>query len=144
MADDAATPAPTFSRQVATRWSDMDAYGHVNNAVYLTYLEEARDHALSQVLAAVPGETGYVIARVEVDYRHELTRDDGPVTVAITFTSLGRSSIRTRESIHGAGGTLAVESVAVLAKFNRETRTPEPWNEAERTAFLRAGAIPRA
>jgi acyl-CoA thioesterase FadM len=81
---------------------------------------------------------------VEVDYRHELTREDGPVTVATTFTILGRSSVRTRESIHGADGTLAIEAVAVLAKFDRETRNSAPWNDDERDAFLRVGAAPRA
>lgn len=144
MADDAAAQSHTFTMQVATRWSDMDAYGHINNAVYLTYLEEARDRALSQILAGVPGDTGYVIVRVEVDYRHELTRDEGPVTVAAAFTALGRSSVRTRESIHGADGTLAIEAVAVLAKFDRETRKAAPWNDAERDAFVRNGATPRA
>jgi acyl-CoA thioester hydrolase len=146
VADDAAAQphTPTFTMQVATRWSDMDAYGHINNALYLTYLEEARDRALSQILSSVPGETGYVIVRVEVDYRHELTREDGPVTVATAFTTLGQSSIRTRESIHGADGTLAIEAAAVLAKFDRETRKSAPWNDAERDAFMRAGATPRA
>lgn len=144
VADDAAPQSRSFTMQVATRWSDMDAYGHINNALYLTYLEEARDRALSEILASVPGETGYVIVRVEVDYRHELTREDGPVTVATTFTTLGRSSVRTRESIHGADGTLAIEAVAVLAKFDRETRKSAPWNHAERAAFIRVGALPRA
>ena len=144
MSDDAAAQPHTFTLQVATRWNDMDAYGHINNAVYLTYLEEARDRALSQILARVPGETGYVIVRVEVDYRHELTREDGPVTVATAFTTLGRSSVRTRESIHGADGTLAIEATAVLAKFDRETRKSAPWNVDERAAFLRVGATPRA
>ena len=142
--DDAAAQPHMFTLRVATRWNDMDAYGHINNALYLTYLEEARDRALSEILASVPGETGYVIVRVEVDYRHELTREDGPVTVATAFTSLGRSSIRTRESIHGADGTLAIEAAAVLAKFDRMTRKSVPWNDAERAAFLRAGATPRA
>lgn len=143
MADDAAAHHQ-FTMQVATRWSDMDAYGHINNAVYLTYLEEARDRALTEIFANVPGETGYVIVRVEVDYRHELRREDGPVTVATAFTTLGRSSIRTRESLRGADGTLAIEAVAVLAKFDRETRQSTPWNDAERAAFIQVGATPRA
>jgi acyl-CoA thioester hydrolase len=145
LGDDAAgaQPSHTFTMQVATRWRDMDAYGHINNAVYLTYLEEARDRALSQIFADLPGDIGYVIVRVEVDYRHELTREQGPVTVSTAFTTLGRSSVRTRESLHGADGTLAIEAVAVLAKFDRETRLSAPWSEAERAAFMQVGAIPR-
>jgi len=140
---EAAQSTHTFTMQVDTRWSDMDAYGHINNAIYLTYLEEARDRALTEIFASLPGEIGYVIVRVEVDYRHELTREQGPVTVTTTFTTLGRSSVRTRESAHGADGTLAIEAEAVLAKFDRETRLSVPWNDAERAAFRRVGATPR-
>ena len=42
------------------RWRDVDSYGHVNNAVYLTYLEEARDR---WVEATLPG-TNFVIVRM--------------------------------------------------------------------------------
>ena len=35
--------------QITVRWSDMDAYGHVNNGVYLNYLEEARDRLAGEL-----------------------------------------------------------------------------------------------
>lgn len=137
-----------FVLSVPLRWSDMDAYGHVNHANYLTYLEEARDAALSAALSAalgiVSGETGYVVARLEIDYRQELRNTDGPATVRIAFTTLGTASLRTRETIHSAAGVLAVESAAVIVKFDRETRASAPWNAEERAAFTRAGASLRA
>lgn len=133
-----------FVLSVPLRWSDMDAYGHVNHANYLTYLEEARDAALSAALGIVSGETGYVVARLEIDYRQELRNTDGPATVRIAFTTLGTASLRTRETIHSAAGVLAVESAAVIVKFDRETRASAPWNAEERAAFTRAGASPRA
>lgn len=129
---------------VPIRWSDMDAYGHVNHVVYLTYLEEARDAALTQILATTPGETGYVVAHLAIDYRHEMRHTDGPAVVSCQVTSLGRSSVQTRETIRSAAGALMAESEAVIVKFDRETRQPEPWNEAEREAFLRAGAVPKS
>jgi len=136
-------PALAIETIVPIRWSDMDAYGHINHVVYLTYLEEARDAALTRILATTPGETGYVVARLAIDYRHEMRHIDGPAVVSCQVTTLGRASITTRESIRGANGELMTESEAVVVKFDRETRQSEPWNEAEREAFLRAGATPR-
>jgi acyl-CoA thioester hydrolase len=136
-------PTLAIETIVPIRWSDMDAYGHINHVVYLTYLEEARDAALTHILATTPGETGYVVAHLAIDYRHEMRHTDGPAVVACQVTSLGRASIQMRESIRSAAGELMTESEAVIVKFNRETRQSEPWNEAEREAFLRAGAVER-
>ena len=65
------TIVPRFVHQCALRWSDLDAYGHVNNARFLTLYEEARV-ALMFVAARRAGltsfEDGVVIARHEVDY----------------------------------------------------------------------------
>ena len=44
------TPAAAFEKRIEIRWRDLDAYGHVNNAVYLNYLEEARDEWLNRTL----------------------------------------------------------------------------------------------
>ena len=54
----------------------MDAYGHVNNAVYLNYLEEARDRVLEELFGAESYD--FVLAHVAIDYRHEITQAAGP------------------------------------------------------------------
>lgn len=118
---------------VPLRWSDMDAFGHINHAIYLTYLEEGRDAAIHQVL----GDAGYVVARLCIDYRRELKRDDGPVTVACWFTTLGNSSMGTRETIRNASGELVVESEAVIVRFDPLERRSRPWSEGERQAITR-------
>jgi len=128
---------------VALRWRDMDAYGHVNHVVYLTYLEEARDAALARIMRDTPGERGYVVARVAIDYRREMRLADGPVLVSCAVTTLGGSSIQTREAIHTASGELAAEAEAVVVKFDRETRRSRRWTDDERHAFVAAGARPR-
>src|SRR5215510_16108110 len=70
--------------QCARRWSDMDAFGHINNARFLTMYEEARV-ALMFVAASAQGLTsfaeGVVISRHEVDYLRPV--DFGPETVRI-------------------------------------------------------------
>jgi len=128
---------------VALRWRDMDAYGHVNHVVYLTYLEEARDAAIARILRETSGEGGYVVARVAIDYRRELRLADGPVTVSCAVTTIGAASAQTRETIHSATGELAAEAEAVLVKLDRETRRSRQWTDAERRAFLASGARPR-
>jgi acyl-CoA thioester hydrolase len=60
-------------KEIEIRWRDVDAYGHVNNAVFLTYLEEARDEWLERALGADGNAWDYVLARVAVDFRRELT-----------------------------------------------------------------------
>ena len=47
-------------KQIEIRWRDQDAYGHVNNAVYLTYLEEVRDEWLERALGDAGDAWGYV------------------------------------------------------------------------------------
>jgi acyl-CoA thioester hydrolase len=128
---------------VALRWRDMDAYGHVNHVVYLTYLEEGRDAAIARILRETPGEGGYVVARVAIDYRRELRLADGPVVVSCAVTSIGGASAETRETIHTATGHLAAEAVAVVVRFDRETRRPRQWTDDQRRAFVAAGARPR-
>jgi acyl-CoA thioesterase FadM len=84
-----------------------------------------------------------VLARVAIDYRRELRQADGPVVVSCRFGTLGGASIATRETIRTAAGDLAAEAEAVVVKFDRETRRSQRWTDAERIAFLAAGARPR-
>ena len=62
-----------FEHQVDVRWRDVDALGHVNHAVFLTYLEEGRDAFFAQTLASDPI---YVVVRLEVDLRAEVRYPD--------------------------------------------------------------------
>ena len=84
--------------RVRIRWRDLDAYGHVNNAVFLTYLEIRRDAWAQKVLGPVTDTWNFVLARVAIDYRRELTLDD-EVVVTCRPVRVGRSSITTREEI---------------------------------------------
>ena len=83
------------------RWRDMDNYGHVNNAVYLNYLEECRDRH-DRVALRRDEAWDFVLAHVGIDFRHQLTQADGEVIVRCEVDGFGRSSIRTRERIEKA------------------------------------------
>src|SRR6266581_272012 len=56
--------AAVHEKRIEVRWRDMDAFGHVNNAVYLTYLEEVRDEWLERALAGVADTWHFVLVRV--------------------------------------------------------------------------------
>jgi acyl-CoA thioester hydrolase len=122
-------------KEIEIRWRDLDPYGHVNHAVFLTYLEEVRD----EWLAAVVGEDalGYVVARVEIDYRRELTERDDRVVARIRLDSLGTSSVRTSEELAVRDGELAAEAKAVLVACDEQHR-PRPLTEPERAALAAA------
>src|SRR2546421_11397335 len=80
----------------ALRWSDMDAFGHVNNAVYLRYLEEAR---IDLSLRLAPGDGdgslsgGSVVARHEIDYLRPLVHRYEPVTVETWVEKMSAASV---------------------------------------------------
>jgi acyl-CoA thioester hydrolase len=90
---------PLLRLPVQVRFSDCDPLGHVNNAVYLTYLEQARivlwRHQLGVQLGRV-GEVGasgerFILARAEVDFRSQAF-DGDELEVRLTLAGFGRSS----------------------------------------------------
>jgi len=124
-------------KRIEIRWRDQDAYGHVNNAVYLTYLEEVRDEWLERALGDSGDAWGYVTARVAIDFRRELTQDDDAIVARLWLTRIGTSSVTTREEIVTVGGELAAEAEAVLVARDTETGRSRPLSDAERAALER-------
>jgi acyl-CoA thioester hydrolase len=129
---------PVHEKTIEIRWRDQDAYGHVNNAVYLTYLEEVRDEWLARTLATGGAVWDYVLARVAIDFRRELTLADELVTASCRLTRIGRSSVVTREEVHVRDGQLAAEAEAVLVARDRQSGRSRPLTDEERAAFERA------
>ena len=125
-------------KRVEIRWKDVDAFGHVNNAVYATYLEECRDEWLDVVLGDAEAAWDFVIARLAIDFRRELRLEDDAVEVRCRLERIGTSSVSTREEIVVRGAP-AAEAECVLVARDRERGGSRPLSEAERTAFERAG-----
>jgi len=119
---------------VQIRWRDMDAYGHVNNAVYLTYLESCRDRWLEHLLGSMDETWNFMIRRVEIDYVSQLTLDDGTVRVEVELDRIGRTSITSREQIHaGSDGRLVAEAHAVLVHVDESRQRSAPIPDALRS-----------
>ena len=120
---------------IPIRWRDVDNYGHVNNAVYLTYLEEARDQWVRETLGP---EVDFVIVRIAIDYRRELSQDDDEVTVSCRGVGYGTSSIRTAEEIVAKAGWIAAASESVIVAHDAGARSSRPLTDAERETLDRA------
>lgn len=93
MSGAAAAPAVATRVPIAVRWRDMDAFGHVNNAMYLSYLEEARIRWMTS-LPGIPlnERIAPVVAAAQVNYRLPI-KWPGDVVVELWVERLGRSSI---------------------------------------------------
>lgn len=126
-----------LERRVELRWRDLDAYGHVNNAVYLNYLEEARDAWVQEVLGKVTETWDFVLARVAIDFKQELKQEDGAVVVRCALDSFGRSSVRTREEIVKQDGTISAVAESVIVARDPKGGRSRPLNDAEREALDR-------
>jgi len=118
-----------FEHEVTVRWRDTDALGHVNHAVFLTYLEEGRDAFYTQLLGRDPS---YVVVRLEVDLRAEVRYPDRRVLVRIEAERLGTTSLTTRETITTPAGELAAEARVITVRWDAALRKPSPFTSAER------------
>jgi len=117
-----------FERAVDVRWRDVDALGHVNHAVFLTYLEEGRDAFFAQVL----GDPIYVVVRIEVDLRAEVRYPDRRVTVRIEVERLGTTSLTTRETIVTPAEEVAAQARVVTVRWDADLAKPVPFSESQR------------
>jgi acyl-CoA thioester hydrolase len=122
-----------LEKRIEIRWRDMDAYGHVNNAVYLNYLEEARDAWVQRTLGSITDTWDFVLARVAIDFRAELTQDDGAIVVRCRLDSLGRASIRTREEIVKQDGTVSASAESVIVPRDPKAGRSRALTEQERS-----------
>jgi len=118
-----------FERVVDVRWRDTDALGHVNHAVFLTYLEEGRDAFFVQTFG---GEPDYVVARIEIDLRAEVRHPQRRVTVRLAVEHLGTTSLTTRETILTPAQEIAAQARVVTVRWDRRARKPVPFSETER------------
>jgi acyl-CoA thioester hydrolase len=105
------------------RWGDLDAFGHVNNATYLVYAQEAR-YAWSKMIEMV-------VARAEVDFIAPIYVGDIYIDVEIWVNKIGNSSFGlTYEMKNGDEVVARIKTVQVTVSM--ETKKSRPINDAER------------
>ena len=112
-----------FQNKQYVRWGDLDAFGHVNNATYLIYAQEAR-FAWSKMIEMV-------VARAEVDFIAPIYVGDIYIDVEIWVNKIGNSSFGVTYEMKNGDELLArVKTVQVTVSL--ETKKSRPINDAER------------
>lgn len=122
-----------FEHTVDVRYSDLDTFGHVNNALYATYCEEARVAYVAEVLGVTDvDEFPAVVASLQVDFRSSVTEPTG-VDVRVWVSRLGTESMTMAYELEQAGLLVAEAETTIVAvdPATRETRPlPDEWREA--------------
>ncbi|HEX2863094.1 MAG TPA: thioesterase family protein [Deinococcales bacterium] len=115
------------------RFRDLDALGHVNNAVFLTYFEEGRLHYLRSLGVLDPAKPSILIARVEVDYLRPVLLGEA-LTLEVHALTFGRTSFRLGYDL-AADGQPCARSTSVQVWVGESGTTPEPLPERVRAAI---------
>ena len=116
------------------RWDDLDGFGHVNNATYLTYMQEARSNFTWYSRKEVgfdPLLSQMVVARAEVDFIEPIYDGGFDLDVAIWVSRIGNSSfemVYEMSSSHGMHARGRTVQVAV----NMDTKKSRPLSDEER------------
>ena len=122
---------------VAVRWSDMDAYGHVNNVAYLTYLEEARvDMMFTQAGRTTDEKLGHgvVVAKHEIRYLAPLVFRPQPVRVETWVSRLGNASFTLSYEVRDDDKLYASAS-SVMVPYDIHAGRPRRISAVERAAL---------
>jgi acyl-CoA thioester hydrolase len=135
-----------FRHRVTVRFRDCDPLGHVNHAVYLTYLEQARFTLWRRQIDFVVRSPGgqreasgpsLILARAEVDYRAQARYGD-ELEVRLSLDAIGRTSFTySYEVVDVPTGRTVATAKTVLVRFDYALETPVPIDAAFRELLAR-------
>lgn len=111
------------------RYGDTDRQGHVNNAVFSTFLETGRvDIFYSAGNPIASPDCAFVIANINLDLLAEI-RWPGQVDIGTSVTAIGRSSVTLEQALF-QNGRCAARATTVTVQMNETTRKSQPLSEA--------------
>ena len=125
------------------RWDDLDGFGHVNNASYLTYMQEARSNFTwysRKTVGLEPLLSSMVVARAEVDFIEPIYDGGFDLDVAIWVTKIGNSSFELAYELSSPLG-LHARGRTVQVAVSMKTKKSRPLTQEEReflTGYLEA------
>lgn len=123
-----------FRMPIPLRWSDLDAFNHVNNARYLTFIEQARIEWLETIGEPwVTDDYGPVLAQTLLNYTLPIEYP-ASVFVELFTTKLGNSSVTLGHRIVAADGTLHCDGHAVTVWIDRHSGKSRPLPDGVRHA----------
>jgi acyl-CoA thioester hydrolase len=128
---------------IDVRFRDCDLMGHVNNAVYLTYLEIARfAYWKAAGLDRIEGEISYIVARVEIDYRASANFGD-VLDVGLAVSGIGRSSFTMAYEIRNQHGRVVSTARSVQVSYDWAAGKSLPVPDAIRQRIREFEGLPR-
>jgi acyl-CoA thioester hydrolase len=129
-----------YETEMQVRFRDVDAMQHVNNAVYATYLEQARVDYYADVLGVGLDDIDTVLVNLNIDYRSQIELDD-EVTVAMGVRSIGKSSVTMAYEVRvGERVAATAETVQVYVDPDGDGSRPLPATWVDRMESRRATA----
>lgn len=122
------------------RYADTDRQGHINNAVFATFLETGRVEVIFGQALTDAGAS-FVIARLELDFLSEVNWP-GEVEIGTSVLDIGRSSFRLFQSVFQDGSPVA-KAVTIIVQMNESTRKSHPLTDEARQKLekLRSPAL---
>jgi len=123
-----------FDEELPVRYRDLDTLGNVDDAVYATYLEQARIRYVDHLLGPVVTDDGIMLANLEIDFQRPVPLDAGSVRVECGVLEVGESSFRMGYRVYGDGDSPAATGESVQVAWDGDSSRPLPaeWREAVR------------
>ena len=124
-----------YTNKQFVRWDDIDAFGHVNNAKYLTFIQEARfQWSFYEAKATDANATivEMVVAQAEINYLEPIYEGGRFYDVRLWVDSIGNSSFKMGYEVVGEDGTIHAKVSSVQVAVSMETKKSRPLTDAER------------
>ena len=133
-------PAFAYAHQLTVRFRDCDSQGHVNNAVYFTYLEQCRLTFWRELTGgAASPHARVIVARAECDYRAPAFFGDS-LEVRLRVGDIGRSSFHLiYEIVNVTSGARLADARTVMVTYDYDAGRPVPVPDKTRTLLERYG-----
>lgn len=121
-----AAPALTFATDIEVRFSDLDAYGHVNNAVFFTYFETARVRLFLEKFADFFNDgLLFLVAKAECRYKRPIELTDR-VVVVTSVARVGNASFDLSYEVNNGAGIVFATAQTAMVCFDPNLKRPTP------------------
>ncbi len=126
-----------YTTSIDIRFADLDAYGHVNNAIFFTYLEHARVKMFQEYFGAfLDSSLLFLVVRAECDYRLPITLKDN-LLITLKVEQLRRSSFTFSYLLHDGGGREFATAKTVMVGYDPQAKKPTALPAEIRQTFAR-------
>ena len=115
-----------YKSRISTRWKDLDAFQHVNNAVFATYIENARvEYFMRWGLPSNGKGKSIIVASLKIDYIKQVPHPSNLI-VAQKVSQIGNTSFDITSVIFNDGGEIVSRAMLTSVCFDFDRQMPVP------------------